>query len=95
MRRHIRFGEGAQNTLILPTFVLATIIIVTGCTGYTRYTPTGAVSAWIDAEAELKREHAALVRQYRECLEKHETDPAVDCSGYRPAIQLIDKWPGP
>ena len=42
------------------------------------------------SQAELVDEQAALIRQYRECLARAETDPEVDCSGYRTAVEVID-----
>ena len=40
--------------------------------------------------AELVAEQAALIRQYRECLARAESDPEVDCSGYRAAVEVLD-----
>jgi hypothetical protein len=42
------------------------------------------------ARAEKTREETALLRQYRECLQRAETNPDVDCSGYRTAVEIND-----
>jgi hypothetical protein len=38
----------------------------------------------------LLREETALLRQYRECLQRAETNSEVDCSGYRTAVEIND-----
>lgn len=67
--------------------------VITGCDVYTKYHPSGAYAAAENAQAELAHEQAALVHQYRECLAKKETNPQVDCSEYRAAIEVIEKTP--
>jgi hypothetical protein len=42
------------------------------------------------ARAEKTREETALIRQYRECLQRAETDRNVDCSGYHTAVEIND-----
>ena len=38
----------------------------------------------------LTDEKAALIRQYRECLKRSETDASVDCFAYRTAVETFD-----
>ena len=43
-----------------------------------------------DSQARLNNEQTALLRQYRECLKRSETDASVDCSDYRTAVEILD-----
>ncbi len=42
------------------------------------------------AQAALADEQAALIRQYRECLARAESDSDVDCFGYLTAVEVLD-----
>ncbi len=58
------------------------------------YTPTASVgqvghpgifeapAVW--SERSLLQQQAALIEDQRACLERHQSDPKVDCSGYLP-----------
>jgi hypothetical protein len=83
-----------QVISIVPTIaLLISVVVITGCEAYTKYHPYGAFAAAENAQAELNREQTALIHQYRECLSKKETNPQVDCSEYRTAIEVIEKTP--
>ena len=42
------------------------------------------------SQAALADERAALIRQYRQCLELAANNLKVDCSGYRTAVEVLD-----
>jgi len=60
----------------------AAMLLACGC-----MTPSARLTV---SRAELAQEKAALIRQYRECLQRAETDRNVDCSGYRTAVEIND-----
>ncbi len=66
----------------LPLLCTALVLAV-GC-------DLGPAGELMESQAELAAEQAALIRQYRECLARAETDPEVDCSGYRTAVEIFD-----
>ena len=43
----------------------------------------------IEQRSRLYEERANLLAQYRECLKRSEDDPAVNCSEYRTAIEVV------
>lgn len=81
LRRQI-IGTGTTMALLISAFV------ITGCDLYDLREASATAE---NARAELAHEQAALVHQYRECLAKKETNPQVDCSEYRTAIEVIEK----
>ena len=88
----------SQQTSLWQQVVLAgslaiSALVLASCEAYTKYHPFGALAEVRHAEAELAREQAAFVRQYRECLAKKEANPQVDCSEYRTAVEVIEKTP--
>ena len=74
---------------IMRGFVLVALLLCAGCSAYTQYHPYGAIAAEANADAALAREQTALIRDWRECLKRSETEPSVDCSQYRTAIQIV------
>jgi len=88
-------AQGFLHLILIPftfsaiTTLLVSTLSIVGCDLYTQYHPYGALSKSANAQAELNSERAALVRQYRECLEKKQADPQVSCSEYRIAIEVI------
>ena len=43
-----------------------------------------------EKKTEFTEERTALLRQYRKCLKRSESDASVDCSAYRTAVEVID-----
>ncbi len=74
-----------MNTHTLVATLLA-IGLLSGCGGTPRDMTRSNIKLQ-SSQAQLTDERAALVRQYRECLKRAETDPAVDCSSNGTAVE--------
>ncbi len=73
----------------------AVLVLTSGCGGSRGYVGSSWRLHRANAEisrkmAELVAEQAALIRQYRECLARAESDSDVDCFGYLTAVEVLD-----
>ena len=45
------------------------------------------------ANAEIAEQRAEILRMYKDCLKRMETDRSIDCSEYRVAVEIHTKEP--
>ena len=83
--------SGAARTGGVVRGALAMAVIVLTVMGCTRIEARRARTDIDRERAAVDRERSALLRQYRECLLRSETDAAVNCSGYETMIESIGK----